>query len=145
EQEQQEEDRRDGCRHDDHEVTHGAFHVLELTTPFDVVAVGQLDLLVYLGLQFGDEAAEVAALDVDADHDAALAELARDLGGTVGDVDVGDVGKTRLRAGPRFEQDVGNGVDIVAEILRQTNHRPEASFTFENLGRLLAAHRGFDG
>ncbi|KAG5718929.1 hypothetical protein E4T56_gene15007, partial [Termitomyces sp. T112] len=95
---QQEEDRRHRDRNDDHQMAQRALHILELAAPFEVIAVGQLDLGIDLLLQLGHETAKVTALDVHADDDAALAHFAADLGRAVRYPHLGNVGQTRLRA-----------------------------------------------
>ena len=77
--EQQEENRayRDG--HDNHQVSAGTLHILELPAPLIVVTCGQSNLLSNLLLQLGDIASKIAIANVDADHNPALSHLALNL------------------------------------------------------------------
>ncbi len=97
-QEQQEEDGADGDGHNDHQVVHGALHVLELAAPLDEVARRQGHSLVHGSLQLGDIAAEISALHVDADDNAPLGHVAIDLCGPFEHADAGEVFKRNPRA-----------------------------------------------
>jgi hypothetical protein len=59
--------------------TAGAFQLLELTAPFESVALGDLDLAGDGAPRLGNKARQIPAADVDLDADPALYILAADL------------------------------------------------------------------
>ncbi len=112
-QQQENEGQSDG--HDDLETRSGAFEVLELAAPFDVIAAGgQLDLLGDAPLRLGDEATKVPAADVALDDESPLAGFPHDLGRTFDHFHGGQARNRHAFARRRHQQDRAHGCPATA-------------------------------
>ncbi len=114
---QKEEDRGDGDRNDDHEVVQGALHIVELTAPLDVVALGQMHFGADALLQLLHITAEVATLYVDSDHDPAFSV---DECGTFNDLDAGEFLQRDARTIGGADLKFAHILDAIAEGVGET-------------------------
>ena len=77
---EQGEDQHQCDRHDHLKARFRLLQFLELTRPFDAIAVGKLDIVGYTLLRFRDRAAEVASAHTELDWDETLVALVENVG-----------------------------------------------------------------
>ena len=160
--EQQQEDQEKAQRHHEAQALPGGHQIFELAAPIQPAPRRERHLGRDLLLGVGDKRAEVAAADIGLHHNAAFAVFAADLVGAFGDLEPchlsqGNVGRT-VGAGSSGPQgggahrlatillmwqgnaQRGQGVEILAQGLRQAHHQGEAPVAFKHQPRLPSAH-----
>ncbi len=142
---EEDEDEQDGDGQDEHEAARGALLALVFAGPVDLVAGGQLDLVVDGADGFFDGGAEVAVADGVLDGDVALAGFAIDLFGAVFGPDVGELREGDALAGGSGEADVVDGLFGGAVLGQIADDDVVARFLVEDLRDGAAADRGLDG
>src|ERR1700751_986952 len=110
-----------------------ALHILELPSPFDVVARWKRNLFPNFLLQFGDETAKIAIFHIDADDNPALAHVTIDLRRPFVHLDIREVLQRDLDATRRVEKYLPDFLHAIALIFRQAHDRLEAPLAFVDL------------